>query len=349
MAGGQDVTVVDQKTGEDITNPTLVQVLQEAVKGGNEPHPPPGPHSPRPARRGPGLGLGELAGAARGGRPRPRGGREDRDGPDRPRAADPRRGGEPAPGPRPDGAPARRRGAVRRRDPPARARRARRGRGRALARGASGSALGVRELPREPRAAAGEASERENSPRRDRRGSEEGRSHGSKEEDRPPRADAAVRGPAGGDSPDEDLGRHARGARERGGDRREAGARPRQEERPRHPQGRRHADGVAQPGRAGAAPGDEAARGAGPLATGPGEEGAPRDGPDGRRGRPGRARGPEHPEPTRGPRAHPPRRGAVAQDRRVPPRPGPHDAAPARLPSESRRGVPGLARDPCLA
>lgn len=33
VAGGQDVVVVDQKTGEDITNPTLVQVLQEAVKG----------------------------------------------------------------------------------------------------------------------------------------------------------------------------------------------------------------------------------------------------------------------------------------------------------------------------
>lgn len=34
VAAGQDVTVVDQRTGEDITNPTLVQVLQEAVKGG---------------------------------------------------------------------------------------------------------------------------------------------------------------------------------------------------------------------------------------------------------------------------------------------------------------------------
>jgi polyhydroxyalkanoate synthesis repressor PhaR len=34
VAGGGDVTVVDQKTGEDLTNPTLVQVLLEAVKGG---------------------------------------------------------------------------------------------------------------------------------------------------------------------------------------------------------------------------------------------------------------------------------------------------------------------------
>jgi len=35
VAGGQDVCVVDQKTGEDITSATLVQVLLEAVKGGN--------------------------------------------------------------------------------------------------------------------------------------------------------------------------------------------------------------------------------------------------------------------------------------------------------------------------
>jgi len=35
VAGGQDVTVVDQKTREDITNPTLVLVLQEAVRSGN--------------------------------------------------------------------------------------------------------------------------------------------------------------------------------------------------------------------------------------------------------------------------------------------------------------------------
>jgi polyhydroxyalkanoate synthesis repressor PhaR len=34
VAGGQDVTVLDQKSGGDITNPTLVQVLLEAVKGG---------------------------------------------------------------------------------------------------------------------------------------------------------------------------------------------------------------------------------------------------------------------------------------------------------------------------
>ena len=34
VAGGGDVTVVDQKTGEDLTNPTLVQVLLEAVRGG---------------------------------------------------------------------------------------------------------------------------------------------------------------------------------------------------------------------------------------------------------------------------------------------------------------------------
>jgi len=34
VAAGHDVTVLDQKTGEDLTNPTLVQVLLEAVKGG---------------------------------------------------------------------------------------------------------------------------------------------------------------------------------------------------------------------------------------------------------------------------------------------------------------------------
>jgi polyhydroxyalkanoate synthesis repressor PhaR len=35
VAGGQDVTVLDQKTGEDITNPTLAQVLLETVRSGN--------------------------------------------------------------------------------------------------------------------------------------------------------------------------------------------------------------------------------------------------------------------------------------------------------------------------
>jgi polyhydroxyalkanoate synthesis repressor PhaR len=34
VAAGTDVAVLDQKTGEDLTNPTLVQVLLEAVKGG---------------------------------------------------------------------------------------------------------------------------------------------------------------------------------------------------------------------------------------------------------------------------------------------------------------------------
>jgi polyhydroxyalkanoate synthesis repressor PhaR len=34
VAAGHDVTVLDQRTGEDLTNPTLVQVLLEAVKGG---------------------------------------------------------------------------------------------------------------------------------------------------------------------------------------------------------------------------------------------------------------------------------------------------------------------------
>ena len=34
VAAGHDVTVLDQKTGEDLTNPTLVQVLLEAVRGG---------------------------------------------------------------------------------------------------------------------------------------------------------------------------------------------------------------------------------------------------------------------------------------------------------------------------
>jgi polyhydroxyalkanoate synthesis repressor PhaR len=34
VADGHDVSVVDQRTGEDITNPTLVQVLLAAVKGG---------------------------------------------------------------------------------------------------------------------------------------------------------------------------------------------------------------------------------------------------------------------------------------------------------------------------
>lgn len=36
VAGGQDVTILDQRSGEDITNVTLVQVLQEAVRGGKD-------------------------------------------------------------------------------------------------------------------------------------------------------------------------------------------------------------------------------------------------------------------------------------------------------------------------
>ena len=86
VADGQEVEVVDQKTGEDLTSLTLAQVLLEGVKQGAS-------RIPRQVltrliriAAGPASAWGELARAPGHRRPRPPGGGADRLPGPRPRA-----------------------------------------------------------------------------------------------------------------------------------------------------------------------------------------------------------------------------------------------------------------------
>ena len=157
VADGHEIEVIEQKTGEDLTNLTLAQVLLEGVKQGAS-------RIPRQVltrliriAAGPASAWGEWP------EPQDTASRARQEAErivsrrPRPRPADPRRRRDPASGPRPDGPPPGRRSPIGRRVPPPRRPGARRGCGRAFPRRAARGDRGFRGVHRETRPAAAPA------------------------------------------------------------------------------------------------------------------------------------------------------------------------------------------------